>query len=390
MKTKILIIAYRQSGLTQIFRQAAVVRLAQLAASLADEVWVFMTEEIYQGLKEKRAGLPVSVASRVISLEEMSCLPDEISFEPDEPVAILKGHSVWDRHLLDSWLTKTRQRGEADAVLDFGGVVSGQLCGAIIQVWSQEPQEAPAVPSRSLPYLLNGGKESAATAEALLVAAQAKATSDRDGVITRVVDRRLSRQVSPWLARWGVRPNWITLSGTLIGLLGAWLLAQGNYRSHLLGAALFLSAVVIDGVDGEVARLTLSETSFGHYLDVVTDNLVHAAVFIGMAVGLSRATHDVRYLYVLMVMLGGVGLCGLSVYLVLQKTEALGPELQPQATRWLSWLANRDFAYLVFLLALIDRLAWFLWSAMIGSYLFAFCLLILWRFSLKRQGSRSS
>jgi len=364
--------------------------LAQLAASLADEVWVFMTEEIYQGLKEKRAGLPVSVASRVISLEEMSCLPDEISFEPDEPVAILKGHSVWDRHLLDSWLTKTRQRGEADAVLDFGGGVWGQLCGAIIQMWSQEPQEAPVVPPRSLPYLLNGGKESAATAEALLVAAQAKATSDRDGVITRVVDRRLSQQVSPWLARWEVRPNWITLTGTLIGLLGAWLLAQGNSRSHLLGAALFLSAVVIDGVDGEVARLTLSETSFGHYLDVVTDNLVHAAVFIGMAVGLSRATHDVSYLYVLMVMLGGFGLCGLSVYVVLQRTGALAPELQPRATRWLSRLANRDFAYLVFLLALIDRLAWFLWSAMIGSYLFAFCLLILWRFSLKRQGSRSS
>ena len=353
-------------------------------------MWVFMTEEIYQGLKEKRASLPVSVASRVISLEEMPRLPEELSFEPDEAVAILKGHSVWDRRLLDSWLTKTRQRGEADAVLDYGGVVSGQLCGAIIQMWSQEFQEALAVPSRSLPYLLNAGKESAATAEALLVAAQAKATRERDGVITRVVDRRLSRQVSPWLARWGVRPNWITLTGTLIGLIGAWLLAQGNYSSHLLGAALFLAAVVIDGVDGEVARLSLSETSFGHYLDVVTDNLVHVAVFIGMAVGLSRSTHDVSQLYALIIMLGGFGLCGLSVYMVLQKTGTLRPELQLQATRWLSLLANRDFAYLIFLLALVDRLAWFLWGAMIGSYLFAFSLLILWRFSLKRQGSKSS
>ena len=40
-------------------------------------------------------------------------------------------------------------------------------------------------------------------------------------------------------------------------------------------------------VDGEVARLTLTETHFGHLFDIVTDNLVHMAVFVGLVMAAS-------------------------------------------------------------------------------------------------------
>ena len=48
---------------------------------------------------------------------------------------------------------------------------------------------------------------------------------------------------------------------------------------------MFLFSIIIDGVDGELARLTLTETSFGGMLDVVTDNIVHVAVFVGIFLG---------------------------------------------------------------------------------------------------------
>jgi phosphatidylglycerophosphate synthase len=135
-----------------------------------------------------------------------------------------------------------------------------------------------------------------------------------------------------------------------------------------------------------VARLTLRETSFGHYLDVITDNLVHVAIFIGLALGLSRATGDASHLYALLALLGGFGLCALSVYQVLLK-PGHSPELQSKATRWLEVLANRDFAYLVVFLALIDRLGFFLWGAMIGTYVFALGLWVLGRFSWQKAGT---
>jgi hypothetical protein len=56
----------------------------------------------------------------------------------------------------------------------------------------------------------------------------------------------------------------------------------------------------------------------------------------------------------------------------------------PAAARWVMSLTSRDFAYLVVLLALVDRLAWFLWGAALGTYLFAIGLWLLpWYYRVK-------
>lgn len=381
MKIRVLILAYHQSGLIPIFGQPAVVRLAGLAASLTDDVRVFLTEEIDKGLKGLPGGFPAAASWRVLAKGERLKVPRALSSRPEEPLVVLKGHTVWDRRSLGAILASARS--DTEFLEDWGGILPEERWCAIIQKWLTEPEEASSPAPRLLPYLLGPGGRGGEEAEACLVAAQAEATRESDGVLTRLIDRRLSRKLSPLLARRGVRPNWITLMGTAIGLAGAWLLAQTPYGAHLAGALLFLVAVILDGVDGEVARLTLRETTFGHYLDIVTDNLVHVAIFIGLAVGLSRATSDVTHLYALLFLLGGFGLCALSVYHVLMKPSRPSPEDQARAARWLAFLANRDFAYLLLLLALADRLAFFLWGAMIGTYLFAVSLWLLGRPSLK-------
>jgi phosphatidylglycerophosphate synthase len=135
--------------------------------------------------------------------------------------------------------------------------------------------------------------------------------------------------------------------------------------------------VIVDGMDGEVARLKLKESTFGHYLDIITDNIVHIAIFIGMGYGLYKRTDDQTYLYLIGVLLIGFGLCAISVYQCILKKDEKELRKSPFLIRLMSFLTNRDFAYLVAFLAIIDRLNWFFIMTAIGSYIFSALLWIL-------------
>ena len=64
----------------------------------------------------------------------------------------------------------------------------------------------------------------------------------------------------------------------------------------MLGAALSLWASILDGCDGEVARLKLQSSPFGCWLDTICDYLYYIFIFVGMTVGLVRSMRDKRFL----------------------------------------------------------------------------------------------
>jgi 1L-myo-inositol 1-phosphate cytidylyltransferase / CDP-L-myo-inositol myo-inositolphosphotransferase len=124
-------------------------------------------------------------------------------------------------------------------------------------------------------------------------------------------------------------------------------------------------------VDGEVARLKLMETRFGHYLDITTDNLVHLAVFVGIAYGQYNETESVLYIWALWALLGGFLLCVLAVYHCILCEDEATLKQSPRVLRLMEMVTNRDFAYLLAFLALVDRLHWFVIGASLGTYAFA-------------------
>lgn len=229
--------------------------------------------------------------------------------------------------------------------------------------------------SDSLPFVLTDEPKATDAAERSLVAALGASTASTDSFLSRSIHRRLSRPISRRLAKTAVTPNMFTSFHIAVGLAGAFFLAKGTYASQLAGALLFLASTILDGVDGELARLKLKESNFGHYLDIIGDNVVHVAVFLGIAFGLYRRSQDPLYLAASGLLLGGFGLCALSVHLFMGHAPG---EQGSRQTHWLAALAvNRDFAYLVLLLALVNRLSWFLFGTTIGVYVFAVVLFIL-------------
>jgi phosphatidylglycerophosphate synthase len=211
-----------------------------------------------------------------------------------------------------------------------------------------------------------------------------------DGPLAHHVDRRVSFRISRWLVRHTqLRPNHITVIGTTVGLLAAALLSIGAYWSGVVGALLFLCATIIDGCDGEVARLRFQESSFGQKFDVVTDNIVHVAIFVGLALGLYHRNPDGHYLLRMGILLGGFACTSVVTYFFLVRRPGFASSggapisWRGKARRWLlrgfEALMNRDFAYLLFVLAAVDRLSWFLWGTAFGTYGFAILLVSIYR-----------
>ena len=110
----------------------------------------------------------------------------------------------------------------------------------------------------------------------------------------------------------------------------------------------------------------------GRSLDYIVDNVVHIAVFAGIALGLCHETGRWLYLLVLSMLLAGIGLCALTVYQHILKRTPEELQESPKVIRFMATLlTNRDFAYLVLAFALAGRLDWFLWATALGTYLFA-------------------
>ncbi len=198
---------------------------------------------------------------------------------------------------------------------------------------------------------------------------------DGDSPIVRLIARRLSRAVTHKLIHTRIRPNHVTLVSGTIGICGALCLAQPSVDWQVLGSLLFLLSTVIDGCDGELARLTFQESAFGAKLDVTMDNVVHGVLFPAIALGLYREQQQSIYLLLGALALGGV-LFSMWVFL----SHVLRPSSsRTRETRLHESLASRDFAYILPFLAIFHLLHWFLWATVIGSYAFASAWLVLRR-----------
>ncbi len=111
----------------------------------------------------------------------------------------------------------------------------------------------------------------------------------QDGMVSRAINRTLSLAVTRVLCRTGMRPNTVSVGILAIGAVGAGLATLGTPGALAVGGLLFQAQSVLDGCDGELARLTFRGSKAGEWIDTVGDDLTNYAFFAGMTVGLTRA-----------------------------------------------------------------------------------------------------
>lgn len=113
-----------------------------------------------------------------------------------------------------------------------------------------------------------------------------------DGFFSVFVLRKFSK-ILTWLAvRIGATPNQVTLFSFAVGLASAYAFAQGTFISLVFGAVALQLSLIIDCVDGELARYTRKFSKLGAWLDAVTDRVKEYLVFLGLAVGAANNGED--------------------------------------------------------------------------------------------------
>jgi FKBP-type peptidyl-prolyl cis-trans isomerase FkpA len=146
-----------------------------------------------------------------------------------------------------------------------------------------------------------------------------------DGVLARF-NRRLSLPLSVLLVRTPITANQISVFIVCLGFWAAWLFSRGTYLSCLVAAMISLAASILDGCDGEVARLKYQESAFGCWLETIGDYTYYFAIFIGITVGSVRSTGEPLFYELGFAAVGGFIITACLLLLLRQRMTAAQPE----------------------------------------------------------------
>ncbi len=102
-----------------------------------------------------------------------------------------------------------------------------------------------------------------------------------DGVVSRYLNRPLSTRASVWLykKKWTVNPTLISVVSFLTGIISAMLFF---FNCYALAGILTHFSSLLDGMDGELARLTGKTSLFGKFIDTVLDRAVDVSLMLSL------------------------------------------------------------------------------------------------------------
>ena len=113
-----------------------------------------------------------------------------------------------------------------------------------------------------------------------------------DGFFSVFFLRKFSKLFTWAAVRLKMTPNQVTLISFAVGLYSAYQFSQGTFRSIFAGALLLQLSIIIDCVDGELARYTRQFSQLGAWLDAITDRIKEYLVFFALAYGAAQDGRD--------------------------------------------------------------------------------------------------
>jgi phosphatidylglycerophosphate synthase len=186
------------------------------------------------------------------------------------------------------------------------------------------------------------------------------------GLVAKYLNRPISIRLSYLLLDTKVTPNQTTIFAFLVGAVGIVFVFLGGYQNTIIGTALMQANSVIDGIDGELARIRHQNSEYGAYLDSVCDEILNAALMFSVGYNLTTYVHHNPLYLILGAFAGGVSFFYASVHWHCKAKHGLGfywwfeaykprREVQRSTSTWsyLKKLTMKESYLFLFLLAAI-------------------------------------
>lgn len=184
----------------------------------------------------------------------------------------------------------------------------------------------------------------------------------QDGLVSRYLNRPISRALSHWLLKLPLLPTTWSLSIFVLPLLASVFFLQGTAAGFIIGCAIFQLYSILDGCDGEIARAKFQQSESGRRLDSLCDLLGNLLLALSLGIGLARqaARSDGNVWLFVSEGVVAAGLILLSEGIVFLRRAR--PETEPTPTKWNSALYQRhhEFFERSGILLLGEKVAWWI------------------------------
>lgn len=161
----------------------------------------------------------------------------------------------------------------------------------------------------------------------------------KDGFISRTVNRKFSLRITRQLAATKITPNQMTVISFLVAAASA---ASFAFLNPLIGGLLAQLSSILDGVDGEIARLKFLQSSYGEMFDSILDRYADYLIVLGMAFAWYSSTQQTTAA----MLVSAAALTGLPLSMLFKEKyrkltgKAYVPEINDGRLHYLP--ANRD------------------------------------------------
>ena len=196
------------------------------------------------------------------------------------------------------------------------------------------------------------------------------------GKLAQNINKRISIPISLVLARLRVIPNIITITNFFLAVLSIVLISSNRLIDQAAGGILVQSCSIIDGCDGEVARMTTRFSKFGGFLDTFSDQSLAVALIIVSLVKVYINFSPVIFWINMIGVVGGVAsMMGIIIFFMRRYTESMSfasynrefleilPESEPLAKsiRYLQYLARKElYSMMICIFCLFGALQYYM------------------------------